>query len=248
MTVSRSRRNAIVSAMVFLFIAISITVALSVGSDSPISRDALELSVARYVDASLGVYSPLAIKNTDNSICSRLSCTFFNKVARSSKQAIEQLSDVRVANPSSVNWTSTSIVEKRFNVELLTSRNRQLFLNNATSSVSSNAIEVGDAFVRSEASYLSGNLSSCATHICGITSSAGASIVSVESEVVHGSSATIHAIVKEWQQQSVINAMGVIGPWNTATNELNDTFSLMKLKGKWLVISIVGSFVPGQGP
>jgi hypothetical protein len=247
-TVSRSRRNAVVGAMAFLLIAIGIAAALSIGGNTPITVDSLELSVARYMDASLGVYSPLAIKNGDNSICSRSSCTFSNSVARSPTHAIEQLSDVQIANPSSIKWTSTSTVEKRFDVELLTSRNRQVFLNNATSNASSEAIQVGDAFVTSEASYLGGDLSSCATHDCSITSDAGASIISIESEVVKGNSATIHAIVKEWQQQSPINATGVIGRWSTATNELNDTFSLMKLKGRWLVNSVTGSFVPGQGP
>ena len=95
------------------------------------------------------------------------------------------------------------------------------------------------AFVASEASVLSGDWSSCATHICSITSSAGASVISFESEVIKGNSATIDATVKEWQQQSVISASGVIAPFNTATNELHDTFSLLKLKGK---------FIPGQGP
>jgi len=163
-------------------------------------------------------------------------------------QAIEQLSDVQIANPSSIDWTSTSIVKHRFNVELLTSRNNQVFLNNATSNASSEARQVGNAFVTSEASYLSGDLSSCATHNCSITSDAGASIISFESEVVKGSSATVRAVVKVWQQQSVIKASGVIGPWNTATNELNDTFSLLKLKGNWLVNSVTESYLPGQGP
>jgi hypothetical protein len=246
--VSRSRRNLVIGVMALLLIAIGITAAVSVASDSPTSLDSLELSVARYMDASLGVYSPLATTSADNSICSHSSCTFSNEVARSSTQAIEQLSDVQIANPSSIKWTSAPIIEKRFNVGLLTSRNNQVFLNNATSNASSEAIQVGNAFVTSETSYLRGALSSCATHICVITSGAGASIVSFESEVVKGNSAAIHAIVKEWQQTSTINARGVIGAWNTATNELNDTFSLLKLKGKWLVNSVTGSFVPGQGP
>lgn len=248
MIASRSRRNVVIGVMALLLIAIGITTAVSVASDSPTSLDSLELSVARYVDASLGVYSPLATTSADNSICSHSSCTFSNKAARSPTQAIEQLSDVQIANPYSIKWTSAPIVEKRFNVELLTSRNNQVFLNNATSNASSKAIQVGNAFVMSEASYLRGDLTSCATHDCSITSDAGASIISIESEVVNGNSATIQAIVKEWQQQSPINATGVLGPWRTATNELKDTFSLLKLKGKWLVNSVTGSFVPGQGP
>lgn len=248
MNVSRSRRNEVIGVMALLLIAIGITAAVSVASDSPTSLDSLELSVARYVDASLGVYSPLATTSADNSICSHSSCTFSDKVARSPTQAIEQLSDVQIANPSSIKWNSAPIVEKRFNVVILMGRNNQVFLNDATSNASSKTIRVGNAFVTSEASYFRGDLSSCATHDCSITSDAGASIISIESEVVNGNSATIQATVKEWQQQSSINATGVLSPWSTATNELKDTFSLLKLKGKWLVNSVTGSFVPGQGP
>ena len=254
MIVSRSRRNVVIFVVSMLFIAIGITVAARVASDSPTPLssptplNSRELSVADYVDASLGVYSPLATTSADNSSCLTTPCTFSFDIARSPEQATEQLSDVQIAHPSSINWKSTSVIEERFNVALLTSRNNQLFLDNATSQASSEAIQVGNAFVSSEAPLLRGDVSACATHDCTITGAAGASIVSIESDVVNGNSATIRAIVKEWQQQAVIGASGAIGPWNTATNELNDTFSLLKMEGKWLVNSAQGSFVPGQGP
>ena len=217
-------------------------------SDSPKPLNSRELSVARYVDASLGVYSPIATTSAENSTCLTTPCTFSNDVARSPTQARKQLSDDVIAHPSSINWTSTSVIEERFNVTLLTGRNNQLFLDDATSKASSQAIRVGNAFVSSEAPLLRGDLSACATHDCTITSAAGASIVSFESDVVNGNSATIRAIVKEWQQQAVIRATGAIGPWNTATTESNDTFSLLKVQGKWLINTDQGSFVPGQGP
>jgi len=248
MIVSRSRRNVVMFVVSMLLIAIGITVAARVASDSPTPLNSRELSVANYVDASLGVYSPLATTSADNSTCLTTPCTFSIDVARSPEQATEQLSDVQIAHPSSINWKSTSVIEERFNVALLTSRNNQRFLDNATSQASSEAIQVGNAFVSSEAPLLRGDVSACATHDCTITGAAGASIVSIESDMVNGNSATIRALVMEWQQQAVIRASGDIGPWNTATNELNDTFSLLRMKGKWLVNSAQGSFVPGQGP
>jgi hypothetical protein len=240
--------------MSLLFIAIAIAIGVRVVRDSPTplesstALDSRELSVARFMDASLGVYSPLATKSAENSSCLESPCSFSNDTARSPTQATEQLSDVQIAHPTSIDWTSTSVVDERFNVALLTSRNNLLFLDNATSNASSQAIRVGNAFVSSEAALLNGNLSSCATHNCTITSDAGASIISFENEIVNGKSATIRAIVKVWQQQAVIKASGVLGPWNIATGELNDTFSLLRVKRNWLVNSVRGSFVPGQGP
>lgn len=232
---------------VTVFIAAGVPTVISLAGGST-NLDPLQVSVARYIDATLGVYSPLATSISDNATCAQLSCTLSGGIADSPTQAIEQLSDVQVADPSSINWTSPTIVAERFNVGLLKSRNNLVFHDNATPKAIGNAIQVGNAFIANEASYLSGNLSSCATHICVITSGAGASVISFESEAVSGNTATIQAVVREWQQSSVIDASGQLGPWNTAANELNDTFSLLESNGTWFVNSVSGSFLPGQGP
>jgi hypothetical protein len=242
------KRKSVVAVALITVTGLSIYFGFLKSSVSAATTNAIEAAVSKFEDASLGVYSPLPANNNSNSYCSTLSCFAPSKAALTPTEALQQLSNVVVADPSAVSWMSPSTASSRFDLAVLTQRNQLMFKNVSTSSASSNAITVGNEFLANESKMLNGNISMCVNQICSITSAAGATVLSYSQETVSGTTATVQAVVQDWQQQAPVGPSGQIGPFNTVSADMSATYTLINSGGSWQVEERTAQFLPGQGP
>ena len=236
---------------------ISLVVASSLGlylllSSDPVSASttsAIEQTISTYENNSVAIFSPLATSPTQNSACELESCVPLIDSASNSTEADQQFSDnlPNVADLS--NWRTNEVNSGGFNLSVLEDRNSLAMLGLADQHVTGPS-SAATKFLTSEESLLQGNTSRCNVTVdCTFTSAAGATVLSFSNESVNGANAQISAVIKGWQTMAPVDSSGVIGPWHTAVNELDVTYSLVEQSdGSWVIDSRVGDFVPGFGP
>jgi hypothetical protein len=90
----------------------------------------VEAAVAQIENARLGVFSTLGVTTEQSTFCNGRDC---NGSATSSLNiVVTRMSNGQLASPSSVNWTSPSVVAGRFNVAKLAARSQSLVPSMAT--------------------------------------------------------------------------------------------------------------------
>lgn len=232
-------------------VAVFLVVSLSGTSISAATVSAIEQSVAGYADARLAVYSPIAVDAQQSTFCLSTSCGAPSaSVATSVGSALAQLSDVEVTSPSMVNWLSLAVGGVRLDEAVMQQRDQLALSAFGAPSAINASLQAAEELAQQEQALVNGAYGSCNVSIsCSITAAAGASIVSYSNVSVSGNSATVSAIVNDWQQQAPVNQSGAIGPWSVAQGEMQMTYSLaMQPDGTWLVTAEAGTYLPGQGP
>lgn len=219
-------------------------------SGSVETTNAIESVISHYEDANLAVFSPLATSSSNNAQCSSIGCSPSVTAATDASTAQTQFTDVASADPSKVSWTSPTAQSSVSNSALIQARNQSAFEGLATSGTYERVLAAATRFFQDETSVLSGNYASCnVSYACTVTAAAGASVVSMTNPVITGTTASVSAVVKGWQQMASVNASGMIGNWHIAEGELNVDYQLSLLSdGAWTITSRVGNFVPGQQP